>query len=777
MKPILHFFLIILTCMGGVSTLAQCNRTLLFDGNGDQVSTNLVLGATDFSIEMWFKSDATSIILPCSTSYRRLLSLEKTSSPTFLLEFGECNGEMVVQENTFFNNTGSVNIRDNNWHHLALVWSAGTQTYEVLLDCAAIFSNYIPSGLEVETFAIGGRLGLPDASRDWIGGVDETRVWNAALSTADLCAGKDCPLDGTEAGLLLYWPFDQGEAGGNNTAITQVEDLSGNNHPGDITGFILNFSQSNFVCSGAFDIMPYLMRTELEINNYPDLLPVTEICNGDPVQFCLPGVLALPPLGSNVTMTWQSEDGSGTWTDITNAYFNGYCFVLPSDVITVACPGNPDGYFDIQYRAKFEVVNASPSYTCTMYSEVYPLRVCCPISDIPAADFMVMTDIHDDLLCINDVVNFTVMLQSPDIYVQTPGPEVDIKWYYNGVDIGYLDQTSFTFPAPVAVVPPEVCIQVEITNCALKSKTLEKCFTVDLTPQCGSIGSLTDPAILMPDGSDPNVFYICPGNTAELGMVDALFDDCSPNWQYSFDNLNWFSLGNSNPIQNTNILPSYYWPGWPDYTNDHIYYRICCVPIPDPSGCDPCYSNVIEIRLLDAVVADVIVGDDQVCKEDLPAILTVASPNPDYDYTWYCNGLPFPPNSNPDFNATFPACYWVEISNGCPDLEYITPWHCLEVCEVIARISCPFPPNECAELGEPITISGCSPLYSEDNCAGAHIYTWSSSSGTGTAGGAGGCEFTDTPLPTGTTYTLTVTNTTTGCSDTASLTIIPCDAN
>ena len=195
--------------MGGVSTLAQCNRALLFDGNGDQVSTNLVLGSTDFTIEMWFKSDATSIILPCSTSYRRLLSLEKTSSPTFLLEFGECNGEMVVQENTFFNNTGSVNIRDNNWHHLALVWSAGTQTYEVLLDCAAIFSNYIPSGLEVETFAIGGRLGLPDASRDWIGGVDETRVWNAALSTADLCAGKDCPLDGTEAGLLLYWPFDQ----------------------------------------------------------------------------------------------------------------------------------------------------------------------------------------------------------------------------------------------------------------------------------------------------------------------------------------------------------------------------------------------------------------------------------------------------------------------------------------------------------------------------------------------------------------------------------------
>ena len=115
------------------------------------MSTSLVLGSTDFTIEMWFTSDATGTVGSCdATNYRRLLSLEKTSLPASLLEIGECNGVIVVQENTIFNNTGAVNIRDNNWHHLDLVWSAGSQTYEVLLDCAVIFSNNIPGGLGVD---------------------------------------------------------------------------------------------------------------------------------------------------------------------------------------------------------------------------------------------------------------------------------------------------------------------------------------------------------------------------------------------------------------------------------------------------------------------------------------------------------------------------------------------------------------------------------------------------------------------------------------------------
>src|SRR5262249_34243535 len=52
-------------------------------------------------------------------------------------------------------------------------------------------------------------------------------------------------------GLEAAYHFDQGVAGGDNSAITTLTDASGNARTGTLTNFALNGSTSNFITSGA----------------------------------------------------------------------------------------------------------------------------------------------------------------------------------------------------------------------------------------------------------------------------------------------------------------------------------------------------------------------------------------------------------------------------------------------------------------------------------------------------------------------------------------------
>jgi hypothetical protein len=95
---------------------------------------------------------------------------------------------------------------------------------------------------------------------------------------------------------------------------------------------------------------------------------------------------------------------------------------------------------------------------------------------------------------------------------------------------------------------------------------------------------------------------------------------------------------------------------------------------------------------------------------------------------------------------------------------------CAEVCEVVALISCPLAPNDCACLGLPIELSAAD---SYSTCDPSDLqFAWSWSSGT-----ANTVSILDTPPVSGETYTLVVTDTETGCTDLSQLTILPCDKN
>ena len=48
------------------------------------------------------------------------------------------------------------------------------------------------------------------ADRFFDGQIDEVRIWNRALSIAEIAANKDCELVGDECGLVHYYQFNEG---------------------------------------------------------------------------------------------------------------------------------------------------------------------------------------------------------------------------------------------------------------------------------------------------------------------------------------------------------------------------------------------------------------------------------------------------------------------------------------------------------------------------------------------------------------------------------------
>lgn len=80
----------------------------------------------------------------------------------------------------------------------------------------------------------------------WNGKLDEIRIYNRALCQAEIVAQMNCELTGSEQSLLAYYNFNQGFDDENNSGETILTDLTNNNNNGNLTGFSLSGSSSNW---------------------------------------------------------------------------------------------------------------------------------------------------------------------------------------------------------------------------------------------------------------------------------------------------------------------------------------------------------------------------------------------------------------------------------------------------------------------------------------------------------------------------------------------------
>lgn len=204
------------------------NTALQFDGLGDYVQTgfNGISDSSSRTVQCWYKG---------STS----------GSQRFLVDMGVTSGGNGARFSVKINPTwstkarveiggggidGTTTITNNVWHQITVVYdnTATTNRYKIYID--GLFDAQgdisIPLNTPVTStnpLTIGIRTDL-NSGTDLSGSLDEVRIWNIALTPAQITANWNKEICGTPTGLVAYYKMNEGNAGATNTSITSLID-------------------------------------------------------------------------------------------------------------------------------------------------------------------------------------------------------------------------------------------------------------------------------------------------------------------------------------------------------------------------------------------------------------------------------------------------------------------------------------------------------------------------------------------------------------------------
>jgi len=146
------------------------------------------------------------------------------------------------------------NIIAGGWHHYAAVSNAtSTKVYVdgVLKQTGSGISGTILNNTN-SVVHIGKDVRYSSAPRFGNFSIDEVRIWNRALCADEINNNRNAEINPVgQNGLQEYYRFNQGFVDANNTSVTSLTDLSGNNRSGVLNNFSLNGSTSNWVASGS----------------------------------------------------------------------------------------------------------------------------------------------------------------------------------------------------------------------------------------------------------------------------------------------------------------------------------------------------------------------------------------------------------------------------------------------------------------------------------------------------------------------------------------------
>lgn len=192
------------------------NKAITLDGTSHlNIPTADVspLAADNCAIELWMRAD-------------------KQKGETQLLQAGEVelwmNTDGVLQltsgDNTF--SAGTSSLQDKAWHHVALnilrngnaaVYVDGERTMATSVTGIGTTAS--------DRMIVGARRRLTEDGaykydRQLVAGIDEIRLWNATLSADILKSRRKMRLNGTEQGLVAYYPFEKNTLDAYNQVVT-----------------------------------------------------------------------------------------------------------------------------------------------------------------------------------------------------------------------------------------------------------------------------------------------------------------------------------------------------------------------------------------------------------------------------------------------------------------------------------------------------------------------------------------------------------------------------
>ncbi len=262
-----------LTCLilvlVNLSIKAQQNA-LDFDNVDDFVSvpaaSALISGATQLSMTMWVKPNNLTGAWPDYDGFGGFRN--DVDADFYLVQLGSTGIEGRFRGTAGVAYTISANnLQPSVWQHLTLTYDGSMlKFYMNGQEATSIPASGTISNQSVDFLM--GKLIYSITNFFFLGQLDEVSLWNKALTIQEIQHIYTCAINPSAANLLLYYKYDQGIAGGNNSGI-----LNANTSAGTLNGTLNNFgltgASSNFVAG---------VSTPVNAINHT-------ICNGQSYQF------------------------------------------------------------------------------------------------------------------------------------------------------------------------------------------------------------------------------------------------------------------------------------------------------------------------------------------------------------------------------------------------------------------------------------------------------------------------------------------------------------
>ena len=213
MKHLLSFLLFLSTFS---FTSAQSNHSLSFDGVDDYISfANSVIPTTgDVSVQVWAYAEQ-------NNGYSNIIAQGDPTNGAYFVSYESDNQMRISHE---WSNI-DVAYPFGEWVQITVVKNdGGTKLYFDSQLAAETTSTMLPTD---NPLFIG--VQYNGNNEHWSGNIDEVRLWNIALSDAEIQSNYNAVLTGNESGLVGYWNFNDGEG-------STLTDLSGNDNHGTING-------------------------------------------------------------------------------------------------------------------------------------------------------------------------------------------------------------------------------------------------------------------------------------------------------------------------------------------------------------------------------------------------------------------------------------------------------------------------------------------------------------------------------------------------------------
>jgi glucose/arabinose dehydrogenase len=198
------------------------NNALSLDGStGKASTTGTPYNLQTFSVETWTKvqnvGPGGADLLGNGNNWG--MRVEPSGSLVFFTHTGNETWKQYVVD--------TVNLRDNAWHHIAVTKDA--TTLKIYIDGLLRETFAAP---EVISYSLGNELvagqhAQGDQNFNLTGQLDEIRIWNVVRTATQIQSDWKKELT-AQTGLVGYWQ-------GNEASGTTTADISGNNHPLNLT--------------------------------------------------------------------------------------------------------------------------------------------------------------------------------------------------------------------------------------------------------------------------------------------------------------------------------------------------------------------------------------------------------------------------------------------------------------------------------------------------------------------------------------------------------------